>query len=57
MNFHAKVAFASLALLLASLVPATAYASRNGGTAHTRSQNYHDRTPHVHSHHAHSHHS
>jgi len=57
MKFHAKVAFASLALLLASLAPATAYASRSGGTAHTRSQSYHDRTPHVHSHHAHSHHS
>ncbi len=55
MRFSAKVAFAFLALLLVGLAPAAAYASRNGGTAHTRSQNYHDRTPHVHSHGSHSH--
>ncbi len=43
-------------LFLMCLAPAYAYASHKSGTAHTRTQTYHDRTPRAHVHGSHPHH-
>jgi len=56
MKSRFQFAFGPVLILLMGLVPSSAYALRNGEAAHTHSQSYHDRTPHVHSHGSHSHH-
>jgi hypothetical protein len=57
MTIKAQLAFAAFALaLLVALTPASAYAMRNSGIAHTHTQTPHDRTPTVHQHGSHSHH-
>jgi hypothetical protein len=48
MKFPLQTALASLTLILMSLVPAPAFASRTAGGPRAHSQTYHDRTPKVH---------
>ena len=56
MKSYFQFGFASVIVLLMSLVPPNAFASRNTGVAHTHTQTYHDRTPTVRAHESHLHH-
>ena len=57
MKIKAQIAFAAFALaFLVALAPASAYAMRNSGIAHTHTQTPHDRSPTVHERGSHSHH-
>jgi hypothetical protein len=57
MKHKLQVTLASSALaFLMVLMPASAFASRNTGTARVHTETVHDRTPTVHDHSAHPHH-
>jgi hypothetical protein len=51
-----QLGLASALLLMVSLGPAPAFASRNAGVAHPHTQTAHDRTPTVHVHGSHPRH-
>jgi hypothetical protein len=55
-KMQVTLAASALAFLMI-LMPASAFASRNTGTARMHNETYHDRTPTVHEHSSHSHHS
>jgi hypothetical protein len=57
MKFINQFALAAFALaFLMALMPASAYASRDAGTARMHTETVHDRTPTVHTHGAHPRH-
>jgi hypothetical protein len=45
-----QIGLVSLFVLMMSVVPTRAYASKKAGSTHTHSETYHDRTPTVHTH-------
>ena len=55
MKFRFQLGLASLLLVLATLVPASAYASNNPTSAHEHTHQEHDRTPTAHVRGTHSH--
>jgi hypothetical protein len=57
MKLNKQIAFAASALaFLMALMPASAFASRDTGTARMHTETVHDRTPTVHTHGAHPRH-